>query len=72
MRSGEAEGAGCPWKKRRGIFEERWGFWKEQLVDVTEREEACEEGVKEVVRKAAERMDEVERDGWGHSEIRSQ
>ncbi|KAF4537167.1 uncharacterized protein LTHEOB_11545 [Lasiodiplodia theobromae] len=72
MRSGEAEGAGCPWKKRRGIFEERWSFWKEQLVDVAEREEACEEGVKEVARKAAERMDEVERDGWGHSEIRSQ
>ncbi|KAK0642549.1 hypothetical protein DIS24_g8934 [Lasiodiplodia hormozganensis] len=63
VRSGEAEGAGCPWKKRRGIFEERWSFWKEQLVDVAEREEACEGDVKEVVRKAAERMDEVERDG---------
>ncbi|KAB2569590.1 hypothetical protein DBV05_g11730 [Lasiodiplodia theobromae] len=72
VRSGEVEGAGCPWKKRRGIFKERWSFWKEQFVEIAEREEACEEGIKEVARKAAERMDEVERDGWGHSEIRSQ
>lgn len=63
MRSGEAEGAGCPWKKRRGIFEERWSFWKEQFVDVAEREEACEEGVRVVARNAAERMGEVESDG---------
>lgn len=63
MRSGEAEGAGCLWKKRSGIFEERRRFWKEQFVDVAEREEACEEGVKGVARKAAERMDEVESDG---------
>lgn len=63
MRSGGAEGAGCPWKKGSGIFEERWGFWKEQLVDVAEREEACDKGVKGVARKAVERMDELERDG---------
>lgn len=50
-------------EERRGIFEERWSFWKEQLVDVAERKEACEEGVKGVARKPAERMDEVERDG---------
>ncbi|KAB2580616.1 hypothetical protein DBV05_g859 [Lasiodiplodia theobromae] len=59
MKSGESV-EGPPWKGKRGIFDERWNFWKEQFGDIAEREDACEDAVREGARLAAQKMIEAE------------